>query len=156
VVDQTSFLDYTLQDGFLYRSNPLCVPAGSGRLTLIKEAHSSSYGGHFGTSRTLQHLQRYFDWSSVGEHVEDFIWRCSPCDQSKPSNNKFGLYQPLPVPSRPWESLLLYVDFNAHIRFMEQDYRCSQSCWVVLSTCMVSFWLTTHYYFVSWLPPYCR
>jgi len=55
VVDQTSFLDYTLQDGFLYRSNPLCVPAGSGRLTLLKEAHSSSYGGHFGTSRMRKH-----------------------------------------------------------------------------------------------------
>jgi hypothetical protein len=37
--------------------------------------------------------------------VDKFIHACSLCSQSKPSNHKHGLYQPLPVPSHPWESI---------------------------------------------------
>ena len=30
---------------------------------------------------------------------------CTMCGTSKPSNRKLGLYTPLPIPSRPWESV---------------------------------------------------
>jgi hypothetical protein len=36
--------------------------------------------------------------------VEKFIRACALCSQSKPSNQKHGLYQPLSLPSQPWES----------------------------------------------------
>ena len=39
------------------------------------------------------------------ESVSCFIRGCSLCAVSKPSNRKLGLYTPLPVPSRPWESV---------------------------------------------------
>ena len=39
------------------------------------------------------------------ESVSHFIKGCSLCVISKPSNRKLGLYTPLPVPSRPWESV---------------------------------------------------
>ena len=38
-------------------------------------------------------------------HVEKVIQTCALCSQSKPSNRKHGLYQPLPLPSQPWESI---------------------------------------------------
>ena len=39
------------------------------------------------------------------ESVSHFIKGCSSCAVSKPSNRKLGLYTPLLVPSRPWESV---------------------------------------------------
>ena len=39
------------------------------------------------------------------ESVSCFIKGCSLCAVSKPSNSKLGLYTPLLVPSRPWESI---------------------------------------------------
>ena len=38
---------------------------------------------------------------------------CSLCVVSKPSNRKLGLYRPLPLPSRQWESVSM--DFNGGI-----------------------------------------
>ena len=62
VVNKSPFLDYKDQDGFLYKLNQLCVPARSTCLLLIKEAHSSSHGGHFGVQNIMLHPQRYFLW----------------------------------------------------------------------------------------------
>ena len=53
VINQTPFLDYTIRDGWLYKLNLLCVPHSEDRLLLIKETHASTYGGHFGTTKTL-------------------------------------------------------------------------------------------------------
>ena len=39
------------------------------------------------------------------ESVSHFIKGCSLCAVSNLSNRKLGLYTPLPVPSRPWESI---------------------------------------------------
>lgn len=39
------------------------------------------------------------------ESVPQFVRGCSSCVVSKPSNRNLGLYTPLPVPSRPWESV---------------------------------------------------
>ena len=39
------------------------------------------------------------------ESVSHFIKGCSLCASSKPSNRKLGLYTPLSIPSRPWESV---------------------------------------------------
>ena len=101
VVNQTLFLDYTIWEGWLYKLNLLCVAHSYDHLLLIKEAHASTYGGHFGTKKTLQHLQRHSYWPSMQPQVEKFIRACALCSQSNPSNRKHGLYQPLPLPSQP-------------------------------------------------------
>jgi hypothetical protein len=41
----------------------------------------------------------------MNESVSRYVRGCSLCATSKPSNRKLGLYTPLPVPSRPWESV---------------------------------------------------
>eukprot|EP00253_Pinus_taeda_P029627 PITA_29627 len=48
---------------------------------------------------------RYCYWPRMVDSVSRFIRGCSLCATSKPSNRKLGLYTPLPVPSRPWESI---------------------------------------------------
>lgn len=103
VINQTPFLDYTIRDGWLYKLNQLCVPQSDDHLILIREAHSASW--HFGIAKTILNLQRHFYSPALPKKVEKFIRACSLCSQCKPSNHKHGLYQPLPIPSRPWESI---------------------------------------------------
>jgi len=86
--------------------NFLCVPHSEDYLFLIREVHTSAYRGHFGTTKTIQHLQGQFHWPSRQPQVEKFIRACALCSQSKPSNRKHGLYQQLPLPSHPWEVMV--------------------------------------------------
>jgi hypothetical protein len=41
----------------------------------------------------------------MNESVSQYVRGCSLCATSKPRNPKLGFYTPLPVPSRPWESI---------------------------------------------------
>jgi len=127
VVNQTPFLDYTIRHWWLYKLIFLCVTHSEDHLLLIKEAHASTYGGHFGTRKTLQHLQRHFYWPSMQPQVENFIRACALCAQSKPSNWKHVLYQPLPLPSRPWESISM--DFQSRLPTTQKKH---EAIWVVV------------------------
>lgn len=83
----------------------LCVPQSKDRLILICEAHASTCRGNFGTAKTILNLSCHFYWPTLHKQVENSICACSLYSQSKPSNCKHGLYQPLPMPSHPWESI---------------------------------------------------
>jgi hypothetical protein len=69
VINLTPFLDYTIRDGWLYKLNLLRIPHSEDHLFLIREAHASAYGGHFGTTKTIQHLQRHFHCPSMQPQV---------------------------------------------------------------------------------------
>jgi hypothetical protein len=97
-------LDYHVHDNLLYHLGKLCIPQGE-RINIIREAHSSLIAGHFGVGKTVANLQRYCYWPKMNESVSRYVRGCSLCATSKPSNRKLGLYTPLPVPSRPWESI---------------------------------------------------
>ena len=104
-----------------------CVSHFEDRLLLIKEAHALAYGGHFGTTKILQHLQHHFYWPVMQSQVETFIRACALRSHSKPSNRKHGLYQPLPLPSRPWESTSM--DFLSGLPTMQRKH---DAIWVVV------------------------
>ena len=72
---------------------------------VIREAHSSHIAGHFGVGKTLTQLKRYFYWPRMNETMSKYVRGCAMCSTRKPSNKKLGLYIPLPVPSRPCESI---------------------------------------------------
>jgi len=107
--------------------NFLCVPHLEDHLFLIREVHASTYGHHLGTTKTIQHLQRHFHWPSMEPQVEKFIRACALFSQSKPSNQKHGLYQPLPLPSLPWESISM--DFLSGLPTIQKKH---DAIWVVL------------------------
>ncbi|KAI5353252.1 hypothetical protein L3X38_006145 [Prunus dulcis] len=75
------------------------------RLQWIREAHTSKVARHFGVEKTLLNLRRYVYWPKMHLDVSRYIRGYALCNTSKPSNRKLGLYLPLPVPSRPWESI---------------------------------------------------
>ena len=90
--------DYNLHNNLLFHMGKLCTPQGE-RLRNMREADSSLISGHFGVSKTVAHLQKYFYWPHMVDSVSRFIRGCSLCATSKPINRNLGLYTPFPVPS---------------------------------------------------------
>ena len=56
------------------------------------------------------------------DSVSRFIRGCSLCATSKPSNRKLGLYTPLLVPSRPWESVSMDFVGGLPLSRKQHDY----------------------------------
>ena len=56
-------------------------------------------------NKTLLNLRQYFFWPKMQDDVTKYCRGCKLCCTSKLSNRKMGLYLPLPVPARPWESI---------------------------------------------------
>eukprot|EP01018_Ginkgo_biloba_P010316 Gb_18694 [translate_table: standard] len=97
----------------------LCVPSGSYRPQLIREAHHYKVAGHCRMKKTIAHLHGYFYRSKMQTDVLRHVRACSLCNISKPSNRKLG-YQPLLVPKRPWESISM--DFLGGLPTTQQGH----------------------------------
>ena len=102
--NQVEEKDFHMHNNFLFHLGKMCIPQGK-RPSVMREAHSSLIAGHFGVSKTLAHLQGYCYWPRMIDSVSRFIRGFSMCAKSKPRNRNLGLYTPLLVPSRPWESV---------------------------------------------------
>ena len=51
---------FYIQQGFLFKSNRLCIPRTSLRVDLVKKVHEDSLAGHFGIQKTLDMLAKHF------------------------------------------------------------------------------------------------
>jgi len=91
-----------MQNGLLYEIDKICVPKGK-ILYLIREALTSKVTGNFGVRKIIANLKRHLYWPRMQEDVSRYIIGCMLCCTSKPSNRNQGLYQPLLVPTWPWE-----------------------------------------------------
>jgi hypothetical protein len=54
--DKSPWIEYMIQEGFLFRGNQLCIPKCSMRENLLKEKHSGGLVGHFGHDKTFAKL----------------------------------------------------------------------------------------------------
>jgi hypothetical protein len=145
-------LDYHLHNNLLYHLGKLCIPQGE-RINIIREAHSSLIAGHFGVGKTVANLQRFCYWPKMNESVSRYVRGCSLCATSKPSNRKLGLYTPLPVPSRPWESISMDFVGGLPMSRRGHDYlyvvvdRFSKMCILMPCTKQVTAEQTTQLFF---------
>ena len=48
-MDREPWMEYTLQDGLLFKNNKLCIPKCSMGENLIQEKHNGGMAGHFGS-----------------------------------------------------------------------------------------------------------
>jgi hypothetical protein len=74
-------------------------------LQLIGEAHTYKVAVNFCVGKTIANLQRSVYWTKMKEYVVQYIIGFMLCCTNKPSNRNQGLYHPLHVPTRPWESI---------------------------------------------------
>ena len=75
------------------------------RINIIREKHCSGLRGHFGIEKTIDMVKRSYYWPKMNNEVKKFIKTCTICQQAKDVSTNQGLYQPLPIPTRPWESI---------------------------------------------------
>lgn len=102
---QKAFGKFYLHDGFLFYKNKLCLPSGSMRELLVREAHSGGLMGHFGVAKTLPILQSNFYWPNMRKDVERICGNCIVCKKAKSKSQPHGMYTPLPVSTSPWIDL---------------------------------------------------
>ena len=98
-------LEYIIKDGLLFKSNQLCIPKCLMQENLIKEKHSGGLSGHFGYDKTLEQLKHFYFWPRMRIDVHKFVDKCTICQHAKGKSQNTGLYTPLPIPNRPWDSI---------------------------------------------------
>ena len=102
-------------DLLMTKGNRLYVPrTGELRKKLIQECHDTLWAGHPGWQRTYALIKKGYFWPNMRDDIMQYTKTCLICQQDKVEKAKVsGLLEPLPVPTRPWESVSL--DFITHL-----------------------------------------
>ncbi|KAL4311911.1 hypothetical protein GQ457_01G020430 [Hibiscus cannabinus] len=78
-------------DGYLFKENRICIPQGSMRDILIREAHEGGLMGHFGVTKMLHTLKEHLFWPNMRRDVERLCERCVTCKKAKSKVSPHGL-----------------------------------------------------------------
>ena len=65
--------------------------------------------------------------------VTQYLKGCVLCLVTKSTNKKLGLYTPLPIPIRPWESVSM--DFVGDFPCLREAMNICISLWIYLEKC---------------------
>lgn len=97
----------TNQDGLWYMQDRVVVPNNSSiKLRIMQACHDSPWAGHFGITRTVHMVSRYFWWARLRLEVDAYVRRCDECQRNKASSQrKAGTLQALHIPGRRWEAI---------------------------------------------------
>jgi hypothetical protein len=77
--DKSKWIEYMIQEGFMFKGNQLCIPKCSMRENLLKEKHSGGLVGHFGHDKTSSKLNKSYFWPGMRDDVKIFMDRCRIC-----------------------------------------------------------------------------
>ncbi|KAA0039564.1 reverse transcriptase [Cucumis melo var. makuwa] len=103
------------EDLLVTKGNRLYVP-GAWDLykKLLYECHDTLWASHLGWQQTYALLKKCYFWSNMRDDVMQYTKTCRICQQDKVEKVKVArLFDPLPVPTRPWESVSM--DFITHL-----------------------------------------
>lgn len=114
-VTLVNYPNYSIKNNILFLRGQVVVFASLVlQRLLIREYHNTPIGGHAGICRTYHRIANPFVWQELKKDVMNFVNHCKICQTVKPFNRApQGLLQPLPIPSRIWESALM--DFITHL-----------------------------------------
>lgn len=74
----------------------------------IRKHHDDPTNGHPGVTRTLERIKRHFTFPKIREKVEQYIKKCTTCQQDKSSRHaKYGKLQFRPPPENPWDEVTM-------------------------------------------------
>jgi hypothetical protein len=90
------------------------------RENLLKEKHSGGLAGHFGHDKTFSKLNSSYFWLRMRTNVKIFVDRCRICQHTKGKRQNTRLYQPLPIPERPWDAVSM--DFILGVPRMKRRF----------------------------------
>ena len=75
------------------------------RENLIKEKHSRGMIGHFGQDKIIAIIREHYFWPQFSKDVKKFVQSSQVCQMAKGFSHNTSLYQPLHIPSKPWEDI---------------------------------------------------
>ena len=75
------------------------------RENLIKEKHSGGLVRHFGRDKTIALGTENYYQPQLQQDVTKFVQKNLVCQMEKGVKQNTGLYQPLPIPEKPWEDV---------------------------------------------------
>ena len=75
------------------------------RDNLILEKHNGGMVGHFGSDKTFRKLGHFYFYPRMRSEVEKFVNICKLYQHAKERSQNTELYTPLPIPTRPWDSV---------------------------------------------------
>ena len=109
---------FIVQNGCLYRLDPLTVTTGSGKRKLqyllwlpkgyrkaVMFQHHDSLGGggHLGERKTYEKVRSRYYWQGLHNDVIDWVKSCPTCAARKTPQHLHPPLTPLPVPSYPFQ-----------------------------------------------------
>jgi hypothetical protein len=103
--DGKTWKKFIFNDGFVFRTNKLCIPTSSIHLLLLQEAHGGGLMGRFGVKKMKDIFAAHFFWPKMRKDVVRFVARCTTCQKAKSRLNPHGLYMPLHAPRVRWEHI---------------------------------------------------
>jgi transposase InsO family protein len=73
---------------------------------IIRQHHDDPVHGHPGVARTMEQIQRNYQFKNMKEKVTSYIKKCADCQKNKHSTHApYGEMQPMELPSEPWTDI---------------------------------------------------
>ncbi len=113
---------WTEREGCLLFHKRIYMPnKGTLQLHTIHNHHDHPTAGHFRGTKTMELICHNYHWPGLRCMVADYIRSCTSCVHTKvPHHKPYGLLKQLPIPSQPWESILMdfieQLPVRAHLR----------------------------------------
>ncbi len=72
------------EDGCLYYKGRMCIlDNGELKTSILKEAHTSVYTMHPGSTKMCHDLKPHYWWLGMKKDIADYVTRCLTCQQVK-------------------------------------------------------------------------
>jgi len=122
--------DYEVKaDGCLHYKGRLCVPDnGELKASILKEAHTSVYAMHPGSTKMYHDLKLQYWWPGMKKDIADYVTKCLTCQQVKAEHQvPSGLLQPIHIPEWKWDRVTM--DFVSGLPLTRKKH---DAAWVIV------------------------
>ena len=96
-LDKIKRLDFTIQDGMVFKGIQFPIPRSSMRQNLIEEKYNEGLVGHFRRVKNISLVVENYYWPQSQQDVNKFVQSCRVHQMEKGMKHNTRLYQPLPV-----------------------------------------------------------
>jgi hypothetical protein len=103
--------NFTIHDKILCHLGHLCI-CTSEHAKMIWESHYSRVARHFCVEKIVSVLQKHFYLPKLRQDISKYIIYFTAYTISKPTIKNQGLYTPLPIPKKQWESISMDYMFG--------------------------------------------
>jgi hypothetical protein len=95
-----------VDDIIYYKERIYLLPKSMLKDKILRAINDTHLADHPGYLKTYRQVRERFSWKGLNDDVLQYIRECKTCQQNKSEmTHPTGLFQPLPIPERKWESI---------------------------------------------------